>query len=208
MFSKNELQNIISGIGGGPESHFIQAAANYLRTCTQTGRATQENKQPKETEEQSLISWISDNNFWFDDIDEARYLTRGAEQRVYLYQNTTHVLKLNDAIFYSNWTDYFHSLLTHNYFFPNTAYELLGFCLYESVFHAVVKQPYVTITSPTDLDKVKDFLLTNGFRVIRNNDYVHDEWGIILEDLHDENVLTNSGILFFIDTVFFLDWRI
>ena len=28
--------------------------------------------------------------------------------------------------------------------------------------------------------------------------------GIILEDLHDENVLTNQGALFFIDTIFYL----
>jgi hypothetical protein len=28
--------------------------------------------------------------------------------------------------------------------------------------------------------------------------------GIILEDLHDENVLTYNGVLFFIDTVFYL----
>ncbi|WP_373275009.1 putative polyvalent protein kinase domain-containing protein [Parapedobacter tibetensis] len=28
--------------------------------------------------------------------------------------------------------------------------------------------------------------------------------GIIAEDLHDENVLNNNGVVFFIDTVFFL----
>lgn len=44
----------------------------------------------------------------------------------------------------------------------------------------------------------------NGFRNLRNHDYVHDVWGIILEDLHDENVLTKERMLYFIDTVFFL----
>ncbi len=29
-------------------------------------------------------------------------------------------------------------------------------------------------------------------------------WGLIIEDLHDENVLTSNGILYFIDTVFYL----
>jgi len=28
--------------------------------------------------------------------------------------------------------------------------------------------------------------------------------GVILEDLHDENVLTQNGMLYFIDTVFYL----
>ena len=30
------------------------------------------------------------------------------------------------------------------------------------------------------------------------------EWGIILEDLHDENVLTRNEVLYFIDTVFYV----
>ena len=33
----------------------------------------------------------------------------------------------------------------------------------------------------------------NGFEVIRNNDYRNPELGIIIEDLHDENVLTRGG---------------
>lgn len=38
----------------------------------------------------------------------------------------------------------------------------------------------------------------------KNNDYFHPELGIILEDLHDENVLTEDNTLQFIDTVFYL----
>ena len=45
---------------------------------------------------------------------------------------------------------------------------------------------------------------SNGFHNIRNNDYKNNELGIIIEDLHDENVLTNHGVLYFIDTVFYL----
>lgn len=56
----------------------------------------------------------------------------------------------------------------------------------------------------TNLEKVKEFLTNNGFKNIRNNDYYNEDLGIILEDLHDENVLTQNGILFFIDTVFYI----
>ena len=45
----------------------------------------------------------------------------------------------------------------------------------------------------------------NGFECIRNNDYRNPQLGIILEDLHDENVLTRDGSLFFIDTVFYIE---
>lgn len=36
------------------------------------------------------------------------------------------------------------------------------------------------------------------------NDYYHPQLKIIIEDLHDENVLKNDNILFFIDTVNYL----
>lgn len=44
----------------------------------------------------------------------------------------------------------------------------------------------------------------NGFMKVRNNDYINKDLGVIIEDLHDENVLTKNGILYFIDTVIFL----
>jgi len=51
---------------------------------------------------------------------------------------------------------------------------------------------------------LKFFLSQNGFRNSKNNDYYHPQLGIILEDLHDENVLTKDGVLHFINTVFFI----
>lgn len=60
------------------------------------------------------------------------------------------------------------------------------------------------ITNKTDLFQVRHFMESNKFEVIRNNDYYNQELGIIIEDLHDENVLTQNGILYFIDTVFYL----
>ncbi len=113
-------------------------------------------------------------------------------------------MKLNDAIYYNSWKDYLYNLLLHNYFFADTAYELVGFTKDSETLYAVVQQNYVTATSNTDLFKVKTFLTLNGFKNNRNNDYFNSELGIILEDLHDENVLTQNDILYFIDTVFYL----
>ena len=47
-------------------------------------------------------------------------------------------------------------------------------------------------------------MLENGFLNQRNNDYYNPDLGIILEDLHDENVLTENEVLQFIDTVFYI----
>ena len=47
-------------------------------------------------------------------------------------------------------------------------------------------------------------MTNNRFINTRNHDYYNPDLGIILEDLHDENVLTKNDILYFIDTVFFI----
>jgi hypothetical protein len=95
-------------------------------------------------------------------------------------------------------------LILHNFFFPDTAYKLIGFTKENNVLFAAVEQPFVSISQNTDLMQVKKFLTANGFENTRNNDYFNSDLGIILEDLHDENVLTKNGILYFIDTVFYL----
>lgn len=119
------------------------------------------------------------------------------------------VVKFNDSIFYAYWLDYLHSLILHNYFFPDTAYTLLGFTTQINTselpqLYAIVQQNFVETNTPTDLEEVKSFMKNNGFVNTRNNDYFNQDLGIILEDLHEENVLTKDGILFFIDTVFYV----
>ena len=119
-------------------------------------------------------------------------------------ENANYVIKINDGIFYASWLDYLRGLLVHNYFFPHLAYVLLGFSRINQILYAVVRQPYVETDEVTNLENVRAFLLANGFNNTRNNDYVHKGYGIILEDLHDENVLTKGGMLYFIDTIFYL----
>jgi hypothetical protein len=204
MNLKYELQSIISGVGSHSTEDIIQAAAHYLRESQKTGGNAQEPELSKEQEAKKLIDWITQHNFWFKEHDESRFFAKGAEQRVYLHPDQRFVYKLNDSIFYQYWLDYFHSLIIHNYFFPSTSYELLGFHLENDRLHSVVKQPFIEITEATNTDLVKEFLLENGFILKKNNDYHNPELGIILEDLHDENVLTNNNVLFFIDTVFYL----
>ena len=128
----------------------------------------------------------------------------GAEQTVYLSADNKSVIKLNGSVYYLFWIDYLHNLLLHNYFFPDTSYQLMGFKETAGILYAVVKQPFIQFTEPTNIDLVKQFLSANGFENKKNNDYINKSLGIILEDLHDENVLVNQKILFFIDTVFYL----
>lgn len=201
---KNELRNVLSGKSKVRFGETIQAISSYVRKSTETSTTIKDTKLFRKQEEQVLEKFISENNLWLNDIDFSKYVSEGAEQKVYL-KDSQFVIKLNDAIYYTSWTDYFYNLLLHNYFFSDTAYELIGFTRDEnSVLYAVVQQSFVTITNITNLEQVRTFLTQNGFLNSRNNDYYNPKLGIILEDLHDENVLTNNEILFFIDTVFYL----
>lgn len=206
---KNELFNILSGKSKISQGSIIQTISCYLKNGENSGRITENEKHFKEEEAKDLIDFIEANDLWLKEIDFTQYVSEGAEQRVYL-KDGDHVLKLNDGIYYSSWKDYFYNLLLHNYFFPDTEYDLIGFTKDNDVLYAVVQQKYVTVNATTDLKKVKEFLESNGFQNNRNHDYIHKDLGIILEDLHDENVLTKNDILYFIDTVFYLTndfWR-
>jgi hypothetical protein len=201
---KDELQRILSGKSAVSSGAAIQAITRYLRKSVGTSEKTPRDEPSKREETEKLIEYINTHHLWNCDINFGLFIAAGAEQRVFI-KNTHKVLKLNDGIYYASWLDYFNNLLLHNYFFPDTAYHLIGFYKSDTnVLYAVVEQNYIESTQATDLNHVKAFLQANGFVNTRNNDYFHPELGIILEDLHDENVLTAHNILYFIDTVFYI----
>ena len=200
---KDELQNIISGKSPVRDGDIIQAISCYLRKSKSTGATFEPSKQVKSQEATLIKHYCSQHAFWINQIDVNAFVASGAEQKVYL-QDKKKVIKLNDSIYYETWTDYFNNLLLNNYFFPDTAYQLIGFYQQDDILYAVVEQNFVESDSITELKDVNRFLISNGFLNTRNNDYFHPGMGIILEDLHDENVLTFDGNLFFVDTVFYL----
>ena len=204
---KNELRDIISGKSKVSNGAIIQSTTCYLKGSQGTSRMAKSEKHFKEKETEILKDYINKNSLWLSEINYEEYISEGAEQRVYLMAEKF-AIKLNDAIYYNSWEDYLNNLLLHNYFFPDTAYNLLGFTeeskYDKNILYAVVEQPFVKATSPTNLQSVKIFLANNGFLNTKNNDYFNPELGIILEDLHDENVLTKNDMLMFIDTVFYL----
>lgn len=201
----DELRYILEGTGGVTETNLIQTALFYLREGqTASGKIEKSEFVRKEDEVKSLITFASQYHLWYSAIPKEAYIGEGAEQKVYLHEDGKSVIKINDTIFYLSWADYFISLLIHNFLFPNTAYQLLGFYQEGNTLYSVVKQPFIESTEPTDLSALKSFLENNGFKHKKNNDYFHSKLGIILEDLHDENVLTNQGVFFFIDSVIYL----
>ena len=201
----NGHTNLLTRAIEAANGNLIQAAFLYLRASqTASGNLEKTKLITKKDEIAVLASFANQRNCWYNDIRAEYYIGEGAKQKVYLAENGKFVLKTNDAIFYESWQDYLINLLIHNTLFPSTAYQLLGFLGNNSDFYAVVKQPFIASTQPTDLKKLCNFLVQSGFTHKKNNDYFHTGLGIILKDLHDENVLTNQGEFFVIDSVIYL----
>jgi hypothetical protein len=202
---KNELQNLIHGKGGDGKTNLIQKIAAYLRGSKKTSIVDEGEEYSRKQEEESLTDFINNNDLWYTGIiSEYTKIGEGAEQSVYYDPVKGAVIKTNDAIFFAFWLDYLNNLIVHNYFFPDTAYSLLGFQKKRDILFAVVEQSHIVRTSDLNISDVKEFLEANGFVNTRRNDYYNDQLGIILEDLHEENVINSSDVLFFIDTVFYL----
>ena len=209
----SKLENIIKGI-------IIEGAEDNCTTIRNLlcGRFSTSTTVKKDFEGKSIIKekqvkflkeYALENSLWIDEApDESSFLVRGGEAEVYFDANTKSVIKLNDGIYYATWFEFFNSIVIHNLLFSNTAYIFLGFIETENSLKAVLKQPFITSDDGVDLSDVKKLLAFNGFENrLRNgiptNNYYNRKLGIILEDIHDENVLVNSNMLFFIDTVFY-----
>lgn len=210
--TKQTLKNIISGTIIEGKNDTLTATRNQLCSSFTTDTTIKKDfdKQCdiKKEQEKQLNDYISKNNLWITDFsDQENYLTEGGEAKIYFGKDNKSVIKLNDAIYYFTWLDFFNSILIHNLFFEGTKYELQGFKRSNETLFAVLKQAFIISDNPVNLDDVKHLLEFNGFTNTRRNDYYNPELGLILEDIHDENVIVNSNVLFFIDTVFFINLK-
>ena len=206
--TRKRLENIVRGIVLEGEEDNSTATRNLLcasfRTSTTVKKDFSGQSIVKKEQAEFLRHHCSLRNWWVDDLpDESSFLTRGGEARIYLAPDRKSVVKVNDAVYYATWLEFFNSLVIHNLLFKETAYTFLGFTENSDSLLAVIKQPFIRSDAPVDLSDVQKLLAFNGFENTKRNDYFNKELGIILEDMHDENIIVNSNTLFFIDTVFY-----
>jgi hypothetical protein len=158
----------------------------------------------KEKQIEFLKTYAKESGLWLESLaPQPEYLTKGGESKVYLAADGLNVIKVNDAVYYATWAEYFNSLVLHNLLFPNTTYSLLGFIENDGKLNAALSQPFIE-GEQAKLENIKDLLSFNGFENTKRQDYYNKEFGLVLEDMHDENVIARQDVLFFIDTVFYI----
>jgi hypothetical protein len=206
--TRKRIKNITEGIiiKGLPDT--CTTIRNFLSASFATSTTVKtdfEGKSVIKKEQAKLLENYSiENKLLLTNLPcEDRFLTRGGEARVYLDNDGKNVIKVNDGIYYATWLEFFNSVILHNLIFPTTAYTFIGFIKEEDVIYAIMKQPFIASDGQAQLNNIKELLAYNGFENTGRNDYYNKELGLILEDMHDENVLVNSDTLFFIDTVFY-----
>lgn len=205
---REQLQNIIRGELQEGSTNSCTTIWNLLCKSFGTGSTAKSQFESKAIikEEQVgfLKSYTQKENLWLRSLPPgSQYLTEGGESKVFLSADGKSVIKVNDAGYYATWTEYFNSLLLHNLLFYSTAYSLLGFAEVDEKLFAIIQQPFVE-GEQASLSHIEGFLNFNGFEKTRRQDYYNREFRLALEDMHDENVLAKSEVLFFIDTVFYI----
>lgn len=211
---REQIENISAGnVIEGRADHFT-TIRNILCAGSNADRKVKvdfESKQRIKKEQTGfLVLYAKEKGLWKDEIVFENFLAQGGEASVYFATDYKHVIKVNDAGYYATWLEYFDSICLHNTLFTNTSYSLEYFTFLpnndgENVLHIVVKQRFIVSDRTVELSEVKKFLEHNGFKHVRRNDFAHPELHLILEDMHDENVLVQEDALFFIDTVFYID---
>ena len=139
----------------------------------------------------------------FTDAWQAQGCEGGAEHQVYVQSGT--YLKRNNLNYYGTWLSYFHNLLIHNWLFPQTGYTFLGLMEVDGSLMSVVSQKALRgVRGATPLE-VATYMTPFGFVSLKNNEYVHQGFGILVSDLHHRNVLiTGEGELLVFDPVIYL----
>ena len=205
---RKKLQNIIRGTLLQGQEDRCTAIRNLLCESFETNSTVKREFESrailKEKQASFLKSHAEKANLWLTSLPiGSLYLTKGGEANIYLATDSRNIIKVNDAIYYATWTEYFNSLVIHNLLFTNTTYSLLGFTEVNGSLCVVVQQPFIE-GEQAALEDIKELLTFNGFENTKRQDYYNKEFGLVLEDMHDENVIAKEDVLFFIDTVFYV----
>jgi len=169
-------------------------------------------------QEERLFEYAQKNNCWFDfTAIEQEFGTEffeklkkdygheapdpGAEACIYQYDNRHFLKVMRYNAFDTRPLGFLDNRIAlHNHLFPETFYELVGFCRGQyGKFSFVLKQPYIRGTEPSETE-IYNEMTKRGFSrdYIEYTTYTSDYY--IIKDLHTGNFIKNKdGKLYCID---------
>ena len=154
----------------------------------------------------ALFKYAINHGWWFEDITKLGVFSdRGSENEVYMSYDGKTVYKLNDFRYADdNLTSFFERIKIHNIYFPECAYDLIGFAYNKSKnICALLSQPFIIAEREATMEEIVYSLESMGFVSCLNGEYfTNDEYDIF--DALPNNVLMGiDGNLYFIDTIIY-----
>ena len=153
-----------------------------------------------------LKDWAIKNGCWIKDPNTLGVFSdRGSENEVYMGFDGVHVFKLNDFRYSDdNLTPFFERIPAHNQYFPDCAYELLGFSQNrEGKTCAVLCQQLVVNAREATPEEIKAEFERIGFHAEDNGEYFTNGIHDIFDAVPNNVLVGDDGNFYFIDTIIF-----
>lgn len=184
-----------------PINNLLEQTACIVRKCKKTTGETEQTEGYKRRQIKKLIEFANDKNLW---IDLSRlnltYMDKGGENEVF-HDGNVSVIKLNNFEYAGDdLENFFIRIDTHNKFFGNVPYQLIGFSYNsQQEFCAILTQPYVLAEREATEEEIMIYMQALGFEMDYYDEYHNADYEVF--DAVPNNVL--YGIdknLYFIDT--------
>ena len=153
-----------------------------------------------------LKDWAKENDCWIEDQESLGVFSdRGSENEVYMAYDGIHVYKLNDFRYSDdNLTQFFERIPAHNQYFPDCAYEFIGFSQNrDGKVCAVLRQQLVVNASEATPEEIKAEFERIGFHAEDNGEYFTNGIHDIFDAVPNNVLVGDDGNYYFIDTIIF-----
>ncbi len=165
----------------------------------------------EDLEKEFILKYAKENNLWINDIYSLGNSTglRGNENTILVDTENNVVYKSNN-LFNSRFliSNLLNQIISHNFLFPETKYELAGFTGIENginrtpYIEVVLKQDLVKDAVQADEEEIVNFMNSLGFKQIGEAKFSNGEY--IVADLHPRNVLRDrNGVIYVVDDIIF-----
>jgi hypothetical protein len=170
-------------------------------------------KHIKPIEADLLLKWAKKTGVLLDNDEfDRRWEQDGrkgeTENELYYDEASHRWFKRNNMFMHVNYLEFLHRMALHNYLFPEAPVKLEGFVLNQDVLMPVMSQPHVRAERGATKQEVIKYMQKLGFKHKTGVDFYNPDTGVIVEDLHDENVLVdpeNPDHMYIVDPIIFLD---
>lgn len=132
----------------------------------------------------------------------------GAEHEVYFDPAVQRWFKRNNLTYHNTYLEYFQRLALHNFLFSEAPVCLEGFVTSDGTLMPVLSQPNVRVDRGATRAVTEGAMQLLGFERRQDDNYYSRSLGVLVEDLHDENVVIGEDDeLYVIDPALYLDDR-